>query len=263
MRKVMLLAALAAMGVTGVAYAATTVTNQYVLKGKITPVKSGTKKHPKAIASQISYTVSTSPTGYRPNVTQKFKLSVQGEQEHTNAFPTCSSSRLLDKTQGPNTCSKGSKIGTGFFIAEIGQSSNQKQVLLTCRTEVSLYNAGGHDLVFYIYKGSKVSGQPSPCPLPNSYAINIALKRQGKNLVASYTVPQALLHPPTAPGTDASLVSASLNIPVHKKKLKSGRKIGLFESFFCPKNGKRHVALTFTQENGQSRTATRNVACKR
>src|SRR5436305_15248705 len=127
MRKVMLLAALATLSVTGVAYGAVTVTNKYVLKGKITPVKSGTKKHPRPFGAKISYTVSTSPKGYRPNVVEKYTLNVQGAKENTNVFPGCSTSRLLDPTQGPNTCPPGSKAGTGFFIATIGPSNTQKQ----------------------------------------------------------------------------------------------------------------------------------------
>jgi hypothetical protein len=264
MRKVMLLAALAALTVTGVAYAATTVSNKYVIKGKVTPVKSGTKKHPRPVGAQISYTVTTSPTGYRPNPVEKFKVVVQGAQEHTNVFPACSTSRLLDPTQGPNTCPTGSKVGTGFFISKIGPSSNQHKVLLTCRAELSAYNGGNHSLVFYIYKGTQVSGQPQPCPLPTSYAIHVALKRKGRNLVATYSAPAALLHP--ASGQDAAVSSSSLSLPVQKKKItKHGKKVkvGLFETTLCPLNGQRQIALTFTQENGKSRTATRVVACKR
>jgi hypothetical protein len=265
MRKVMLLAALAALSVTGVAYGAVTVTNKYVLKGKITPVKSGTKKHPRPFGAKISYTVSTSPTGYRPNVVEKYALNVQGAKENTNVFPGCSTSRLLDPAQGPNTCPPGSKAGTGFFIAKIGPSNNQKQVSLTCRAELTLYNGSNHSLTFYVYKGKPISGQPQPCPLasPQGYAIHVTLKRKGRNLVAKYTVPAALLHP--ASGLDAAVTSSALNVPVQKQTItKKGKKVkvGLFETTFCPKNHQRQIAVTFTQGNGKSRTATRLVACK-
>ena len=59
MRRSLLIAALLVLGTAGTAYAATVVTNVYVVSGKITPLKSGTKAHPKPAGIALGYTVGT------------------------------------------------------------------------------------------------------------------------------------------------------------------------------------------------------------
>lgn len=259
MRKSILLAVLLALGATGVAFAAT-VHNNYVISSstKVKPVKSGTKKKPKPAGATINYTVSTTPSGERPNVVETIALRVQGASEDTTKFPACSTSRLLDPSEGPTTCPSGSLAGTGFFIAEIGPTNNQSSVLLTCRADVSVYNGGNHDLSFYLYKGT----ESNACPLPQNYAIDAPLTKSKKGLTSTLTLPSQVRHPF---GYDASATQSNLTLSIVKKKIKKGKKkvtIGLFNTVLCPKNHKRQVALTFTLENGTSQTATREVACK-
>jgi hypothetical protein len=260
MRRVLLIATLVALGMAGVAYGAVVVTNKYVLSGKATPLKSGTKAHPKPAGISITYTVSTIPKGNRPNVVATLTSKIAGVRAHTNAFPTCSTSRLNDPMQGPSTCPKGSQVGKGFFIAEIGPASNQKTVLLTCRVELSVYNGGGDSLSYYVYENpaNKTECPPSP-GIPLAFVAH--LNEAGTTLVQTLTIPVTVLHPGNNKSVDAAVIKSTLTIPVKTRKVK-GKTIGFGETTLCPLNHKRHVSIKFTLENGKSQTATANLACK-
>jgi hypothetical protein len=260
MRRVLLIATLAALGLAGTAYAATVVTNVYVVTVKGTPLKSGTKAHPKPSGLTLAYTVSTIPKGTRPNEVATLVSTIAGVQAHTNAFPTCSTSRLNNKSQGPSTCPKGSLVGTGYFIAEIGPASNQKIVALTCRVELSVYNGGGNSLSYYVYENpANKSECPPSAGIPLAFAAH--LKEAGAALVQTIKIPVTVLHPGNNKSLDAAVIKSSVTIPVKSKKVK-GKTVGFGETILCPPNHKRHVSVKFVLENGKSQTATANVACK-
>jgi hypothetical protein len=253
MRKSLLLAILVALGVTGIAYAAPTVTHYYVVKAKIKPIKSGTNKHPVAIASTISYKV-TPPANTRPKVVKVYDITVQGVRENTNKFPACGTARLLDPTQGPVTCPKGSLVATGFFNVAIGPSSSTS-ITTTCRADLSIYNGGSHNLSYYVFKGP----EKNACPVTNGHdAFNAGLKTSRKGLVQTFTVPEELRHP--ASGFDSAATFATVISPKHVTKVK-GHKVGLFESISCPANHERQVKVKFTREDGTFKIATRLVPC--
>src|SRR5436309_7213473 len=117
MRKALLLAVAAAMAVAGIAYAANT--NQYNVGASIKPTKSGTKKHPVTVSQLIGYFVSTASKTQNANVptnVKSYSTVVQGIHENTNKFPACGTARLNSSTEGPSTCPKGSKVGSGFAL---------------------------------------------------------------------------------------------------------------------------------------------------
>lgn len=256
MRRIMLIATLVALGLAGTAYAATVVTNVYVVTAKGTPLKSGTKAHPKPAGITISYTVSTIPKGERPNVVKTLVLTVQGAQVHPNDFPPCSTS-VLDST-GPSGCPKGSLVGTGYFIAEIGPASSQKGKQLTCRVELSIYNGGGKSLSYYVYENPANKGE---CPTSTPVAFAAQLKEAGTTLVQTVDVPFPVRHPGGNNAIDASVIKSSVTIPVKTTKVK-GKTVGFSETTLCPTNHKRHISIKFTLENGRSHSATANAACK-
>jgi hypothetical protein len=273
MRKVLLVATLVALGLAGTAYAATVVTNVYVLGGSVTPKKSGTKAHPVPIATTSSYTVNTKPAGERPNVIQKIVFTAAGVQAHLNSFPTCSTSVLTAK--GPSGCPAGSLIGTGHFIAEVGPASSQSgpQIIPSCRVELSVYNGGGDSLSYYVYE-TKASGE-CPQQTPSAFEATLAVQKANnpakETLVQTINVPVSVRHPANNTAIDAATLQAVVNIPLkvkttkpHKVKGKkvAGKRIGLFETIFCPANHKRNVTETFTPEHGSAQTVTLNLACK-
>jgi hypothetical protein len=270
MRKAVLLGLIGAFAIAGAAYGATTVTNVYVVHGRIKPTRSGTKTHPKPIGGHISFTISTIPAGDRPNIVKTILLRIQGLAENTNRFPACGTARLTNPAEGPTTCPAHSLVGTGFLMADISQPGDQTPTghVLTCRVELSIYNGGDHTLTYYIYKGTPPAGE-TECPLASNEAFVAALTKTSKGLVESATFPQDVLHPTVAGVTyDAALIQSSVKIIARAKKVEEGPAghkkavvIGLFATNSCPANHKRQVALTFRQEDGGSRTVTKLLKC--
>jgi hypothetical protein len=261
MRRVLLIATLVALGLAGTAYAATVVTNVYLIKATNTPLKSGTKAHPKPAGVTITYTVHTTPKGERPNATKQLIVSIAGVQAHPNAFPTCSTSTLNSK--GPSACPKGSLVGTGFNIFEAGPANKQSGPQVTCRVELNVYNGGGNSVTYY---GFVNPANKNECPSSGAFAVKpIAfaahLKEAGTTLIQTLNVPFSVRHPGNNTALDAAIIDSHVTIKVLSRKIK-GKTVGYGESIACPANHKRHFSIKFTLENGRSQTATANTACK-
>lgn len=266
MRKTLLLALIGAFTIAGAAYGATTVTNVYVVHGKLKPKKSGTKAHPVPVGGHIDFSVTTNPSGQRPNIVKTILLRIQGLTENSNKFAACGTARLTDPGEGPSTCPAHSLAGTGYLMAEISKQGDQSPsgTVLTCRVELSIYNGGNNTLSYYIWKGTPPAGQ-TECPLSKNEAFVAALTKTSKGLVESATFPQDILHPTVLGVTyDSALIKSSVDIKNLTKKVKKHGKtvtIGLFATNSCPANHKRQLALTFRQENGGSRTVTKLQSC--
>jgi hypothetical protein len=259
LRRIPLLVAVFAFGLAGAAYAATAIQNVYVLspKTKVTPVKSGTKQHPVPIGSTFEFTTKTIPAGNRPNLVKTIQFTLQGIQAHTNDFKACSTSRLNDTAEGPSTCPKGSLVGTGHFIAEIGPTGNQSMNLLTCRAELSVYNGGNNTLSFYVYETKGAAGE---CPSTTPIAFSGTINQTKSGLVETLQIPAAVRHP--IPNTDVAAIDTVVTVPA-KQTTVNKKKVGLFESISCPANHQRQVAAKFTLEDGRSSSpVTRLVRCK-
>jgi hypothetical protein len=252
----MLIATLVALGLAGTAYAATVVTQVYVVTAKFTKT-SGTPAHPKPFAASVGYTVKPTPSNDRPNVVKTLVTTIAGIRVHPNAFPTCSTSKL--NSGGPAKCPKGSKVGAGFLIAEVGLASDPSNKALTCRVDLSVYNGGGNSLSYYVYANPSHSNEcPSSQVKPTAFAVKVTQK--GTNLVQTINVPFSVRHPGNNTALDAATVQASVTIPARSRKVK-GKTVNLTESIACPLNHKRHIAIRFVTENGKSQTATANAAC--
>jgi hypothetical protein len=259
MRKSLLLAMLVALSATGVAFAASTVVNYYVVKAKIKPVKSGTTSNPVPIGTEVSYTVNP-PANTRPKIVKTLAITVQGTRENTNKFPACGTARLIDPKQGPTTCPKGSLIGSGYLTAALGPSA-ATTISSTCRADVSIYNGGNHKLSYYLYKGPETNA----CAVPNGHDVwNATLTQTPKGMVQTFTIPSEVRHPAT--GVDSAATFTTLATPAKFKTVKKSKtvkkhKVGLFESILCPANHQRQLAVKFTREDGTSKTATRLLRC--
>src|ERR1700739_4774172 len=83
MRRLLFVTVVAALGVAGVAYAATS--NLYVVNATVSPVRSGTAKAPAPISRTLRFSVSSSQTGQRPAVVSGYKISIFGITENTTA----------------------------------------------------------------------------------------------------------------------------------------------------------------------------------
>lgn len=262
MRRALLLAVLGAVLVAGVAVAATSP--NYILSVKVTPKRSGTVAKPTTIGTTFAFKVSTVPAGRRPPVVRGFHITYEGVRENTRDFKGCSTSTLTNPQKGPSACPKGSKLGSGFFMAAVGPSADTTTISLTCRVELSIYNGGNHNLILYVYAPTGKAGE---CPLPSTFAIVDRLTEHKNTLVQNFSTPAALRHPAT--GEDVSVLSSSLTIAPTKARVamkvggkKVMRTVGLFESIACPINHQRQVEATFTEENGSGRLRTANVPCR-
>jgi hypothetical protein len=270
MRRAVILGLIGAFAIAGAAYGATTVTNVYTVHGRVIPVKSGVKTHPKPAGGHISFTVSTNPSGDRPNIIKTIVLRVQGLIENTKRLPACRIARLTNPAEGPASCPKHSLAGKGHLIADISKQGDQTPSghVTTCRVELYIYNGGNHDLSYYVF-AKAVQPPKNECPSSGPAAFKpvafvATLTATSKGLVESATFPQALLHPTIAGTTyDAALIKSSVTIIQQSKRVATiPHFIGLFATNFCPANGKRQVALTFRQENGSSKTVTKLVKCE-
>jgi hypothetical protein len=260
MRRAVLLGALGAVLLSTAAYAAT-FTNTYILFTHFSPIKSGTKSKPNPIGTNLQFNVGTNPSGFRPNVVSNYKVFISGITENTNQFPVCASSRLLAPKQGPKSCQRGSMVGAGHLIALTGPSSNSSAIYnfpKQCSLQVQIFNQGQHRLVLYIFAGSAVSGRAA-CSLSKPVAVALSLTPSKTGLGGTFTLPTILRHPTS--GQDQAVVTGVLAIPVAKRKI-GKRTYGLLESVACPSNHQRATTMTFTEETGGSRSATRNFFCK-
>ncbi len=268
MRRILLIATLVALGVAGTAYAATVITDVYVVKATITPKKSGTKAHPRPASETIAYSVKTTPAGDRPNTVQKVVVKIAGVQTHTNDFPTCSTSKL--NSTGPSSCPKNSLVGSGFFIVEGGLASSPSSNIVTCRVELSIYNGGGNSLSYYIYPDPSRSNECTAAEGATPTAFAVGMKEVGTTLVTTVNVPYSVRHPGGQSTADSAVIQTSETIPVKTTRLKGkkvhgkfvpGKKVAFGETIGCAPNHKRHVSITFTTESGKSETATANSPC--
>jgi hypothetical protein len=268
MRRVLLIAALVALGVAGTAYAATAVTQVYVVKATVTPKKSGTKAKPKASGLTVSYTVKATPAGDRPAVVKTLVVKVAGVQVNTNDFPTCSTSKL--NSTGPTSCPKNSLVGTGFFIVQGGLASSPTTNAPPCRLELSVYNGGGNSLSYYIYPSASHSNECTAAEGAKPTAFAVGLKEVKGTLVATINEPFSARHPNNQTTLDAATLQGTLSLPVKTIKLKSkkvkgkkvpGKTVGFGVTIACPPNHKRHISITFISESNASQTATANAAC--
>jgi hypothetical protein len=265
----LLLIALVLLGAAGAASAAASVNNTYTIAASVRPLKSGTLLHPKPISTSLEWSVGTAPPGERPANVSWYAISYRGIDENTTLFVGCRPSRLSKARATVNSCPRGSEIGTGFLIFEIGATGfNSASYIPTCTASLVLFNGGHHDLTLFVYEGHPRPDQPAECSIPGRHvAIDVHILHSRRGISETFRVPTKLLHP--APGLDTTVVHAVIHVRAktrvvgRRSSARSGRRrIGLFESFFCPPSHRRRVSITFKREDGGVQTRTALVRCK-
>lgn len=263
-----LLSALALIG-AGAASAAGSVTNIYRVTASISPVKSGTSADPRPVSSRLEWDVGTAQGSLRPGEVSRYLISYQGLDENTTLFPRCSASRLSAPNSSPYSCPAKSRIGSGFVIFQLGATGFPSAPYSPgCSSSLALFNAGHHHLTLFVYEGRPLANQPAECTIPGRHvAIKVTLHRSGAGLTEAFSFPEVLLHP--APGLDTAVVQAVLNVPAKQRVLRqriagqpTTRRVGLFESYFCPASHRRRVAMTFTRQDGTRQSASTFVRCR-
>ena len=259
MRRALVLTSLILFGGAGAAWAVVPVDNVYVVQAHIAPTKFGTRHHPTPISSSLGWQVSTTPSGNRPANVRSYAIYYEGIDENTTLFVGCGTSTLSTPNATVKSCPKGSEIGSGFLIFMIGASGFDNAAYNgTCTSSLALFNGGYHDLTLFVYPGQPLPGQPAECTLPGGHvAIQVNISHSRRGITETFSMPEELLHP--GAGFDTAVIQASLRM-TRKERLVGGRsarhQVGLFESFFCPPNRQRQVAMVFTREDGVTQIRT-------
>jgi hypothetical protein len=277
------LAALAAILVAGVAYAA----NVYTVNGDTRPRAKGSLKKPKPVALKFSYTVADDNPANRGIPVKQYRIGAEGLVTYPRAFPSCSGGTSGANHPNPSTAAKRcrrARVGGGTIKALVG-ARNTPTTSSNCVLKLSLYNLkpGNYGAAGRISKRTgglaiRIDGDPpAPPGLDNRYrgqclaaqhaAILAPYKtvkiRGRKSSELRFTVPPELLHP--AQGLDVTVrdVVSTIKKGVSKKRVKikgKRRKVGFYSAIGC-KGRKRSIQVTFVSETGQKSPVRRDKKC--
>jgi hypothetical protein len=236
---VLIAAALGALAVAGVAYAASI--NTYTATLSFSGKKAGTAAKP----VPVGYTqniVAKGTNGNRTAVLTDILTKIYGLKADGKDFPTCSASKI--STAGVDTsCPKGALVATGFITASVGAANNFTAAGSACDPLLHVWNGGQGKLTFFFVDqapnheclgGALKTGQVGPYPA--------TYKTQGKYLVVDVPVPKYVSFP--APGVAGSLETEHLVWAKMTKTVK-GKTVAATASVACLK-GKRPYTTTFT-----------------
>jgi hypothetical protein len=239
LKKVVLIAAaLGALAVAGVAYAASI--NTYTAKLSFSSKKAGTASKP----VPVGYTqniVAKGLNGNRTAVLTDILTKIYGLKADGKDFPQCSAGKIA--AAGNDTgCPKGALVATGAITAAVGSAKDFTVAGTPCDPLLHVWNSGQGKLTFFFVdqapnheclNGNLKTGQVGPYPA--------TYKTQGKYLVVDVPVPHYVSFP--APGVAGSLNSEHLNWLKITKKV-HGKTVAASASIGCLK-GKRPYAVTF------------------
>jgi hypothetical protein len=236
---VLIVAALGALAVTGVAYAA--INNYSTASLSFSTKKAGTPAKPVPLSYKQAI-VAQGTAGNRTGVLTDIKTKIYGLKADGKDFPVCSA-KTIGANGNDTKCPKGALVATGAITAVIGSATVFSQPGVSCDPLLHVWNGGQGKLSFFFVDQS-----------PNHECINGALqtgavgpypatyKTQGKFLVVDVPVPSYVSFP--APGQAGSLESEHLTWLKVTKKVK-GKTVAASSSIGC-KNGKRPYSTTFT-----------------
>ncbi|HTU98244.1 MAG TPA: hypothetical protein VMF14_20510 [Solirubrobacteraceae bacterium] len=240
MKKIVLIAAaLGALAVAGVAYAASI--NTYTATLSFSGKKAGTAAKP----VPVGYTqniVAKGTNGNRTAVLTDILTKIYGLKADGKDFPTCTSKQI--SAAGDDTgCPKGAMVATGAITAAVGAANDFTAPAAACDPLLHVWNSGQGKLTFFFVDqapnhlclgGNLKTGQVGPYPA--------TYKTQGKYLAVDVPVPGYVSFP--APGTAGSLETEHLSWLKVTKKV-HGKTVAATSSVACLK-GKRPYTTTFT-----------------
>jgi hypothetical protein len=239
LKKIILIAAaLGALTVTGVAYAAI---NTYTATLSFSGKKAGTAAKPVPIGYNQNY-VAKGTNGNRTAVLTDVLTKIYGVKADGKDFPTCSVAKIA--ADGNDTkCPKGAMVATGAITAAVGITSDFTAAAFTCDPLLHVWNGGQGKLTFFFVEvapnheclnGNITTGKVGP--YPGTY------KTQGKYLVVDVPVTHYVSFP--APGLAGSLETEHLTW-LKVTKTVHGKTVAASASVGCLK-GKRPYTTTFT-----------------
>jgi hypothetical protein len=282
MRKLLIpvLAALAAIAVAGIAYAA----NVYTVDGDTKPHGKGSAAKPLPVSLDFDYTVADSDPANRGIPVKQYRIGAEGLVTYPEVFPSCSGGASGANAQDPAKAAKACKkarVGGGIIKALVGARNNPTSSA-NCVLNLNLYNLkpGNYGDAGRIGKNGglaiRIDGDPPPPPSIDDQYKGQCLAAQHASILAQYktvkikgvtsdelqfTVPPELLHP--AQGLDVTVrqVASAIKKITAKKKIGGvKRTVGFYSAVGC-KGGKRSIQVTFVSETGQKSPVTKDKKC--
>jgi hypothetical protein len=266
------------MAVVGVAYAANTYSVD-LAKSKSKGV--GTLLKPSPAAFDFGYSVGDTEN-LRPQVISKYFIGAEGLETYPKAFKSCTFEQATDPTAGsPDqlalACRK-AFIGTGSIHNEAG-APNDRTAKLTCDVKLTLINIKTGDprypeTVKQIKKRGGIAiridqpqkdgvDDPAFCPPVGLHQALAApyydVKIDGKKSAElRFSVPSTLAHPSGIDNAVKKVVS-HIKLKTAKTKIKGVTRTVGFYSSVGRKGKTRTVRVTFVDESGAKKTATKQA----
>jgi hypothetical protein len=238
---VLVAAALGALAIAGVAYAASI--NTYTATLSFSSKKAGTAAKPVPVSYNQNIVAKSTTAGNRAGVLTDIVTKIYGLKADGKDFPQCSATKI-GNAGDDTSCPKGALVATGFITASVGPTSDfSTGAGAPCDPLLHVWNSGQGKLTFFFVdqapnhlclNGGLKTGQVGPYPA--------TYKTQGKYLVVDVPVPHYVSFPLT--GAAGSLETEHLTWLKATKKVK-GKTVAATASVGCLK-GKRPYTTTFT-----------------
>jgi hypothetical protein len=253
------------IAVVGVASAVNTYTVH--LAGSQSSSK-GTTAKPSPASLNFGYRVGDSEN-LRPQVIREYRIAAEGLQSFPDARPTCTWEQANAPIKFANACRK-AIVGSGTINNEAGAPNDRSQKL-PCNVKLTLINISNGDprfrkTVSQVRKRGgmaiRIDTDPPACPIPVHEALAAPFYdvRLGGVSTAElrFTVPDTLAHPG---GLDNAVKEVTSRIQKKTGTVRirgQRRKVGFYSSV-GRKGATRTVRVTFIDESGVSKTATRQA----
>jgi hypothetical protein len=269
------LALAAVVAVAGVAIAA----NTYQVHMAATSAGKGTRAKPIPTKLNFGYRVGDTEN-QRPFVIRQYRIAIEGTFAFPKARPRCTYAaatdpNVVDPAQLSSACRK-AKVGTGTINNLAGSPTDRNQKL-PCNVKLTLINISTGDPRFpgtvtqIRRRGGiaiRIDADPPDCPIPVHEALAAPFYDTKIQRIPTselrFTVPDTLAHPG---GLDNAVVEVTSRIAKLTglvrvvngvPKASATRRVG-FYSLVGRKGGTRTVRVTFIDESGAKRTATRTI----
>lgn len=258
MRKtaVIAMALAAVLAVAGVAFAS----NTYTTTGSITPVKSGTKKAPKAVKTVFKFNVGTTDNT-RPSIIVTYSIKFGGLKSFGKKFKNCSFAQVTAAAGPASACSK-ALVGTGNIENQLGGDTDTAAAnQLACHVDLREYNLPNNHLALRLDGGP--TNPKGACVASIASAIDAKFVPSSSGDSLQFSVPTGLQHP--IPGLSNAVVETASTISAKTTKITIGKKkvkVGLLSSVSCPKSKKRPITVTYTAADGSKTHSSATTPCK-
>lgn len=281
MRRIAVIAAIAASVVLALAAVAHARNLYRVTLAGVSPTQAGTTASPQPIRLNFGFQVTTDD-GNRPAPSSDYLIAFgSGIKQNRTFFRRCTNAQAGFNAGAQANCPANSLVGQGRVSNLLGPTANPA-AKIPCNLRLRVYNGdGGYAAaanndgrrvradVWLVLNGGPNDPAISRCPaaIP-PIAIPAQFVRHLGGLGLSFHVPKRPLREPQAGVSNAVVeVSSSLFKTVRRPTRVGGRTVmrtrGFFETTRCPAGG-HPVNVRFTDESGLvSNAPTRRAPCRR